>query len=74
MKGMGTKNILPIPKPGYTDIKPWDSLKQLDFVDFEGVKVWNNKMVHVKLETEVGRAFVMDIREDPKNHIYFKLI
>jgi hypothetical protein len=74
IKGMGTKNILPIPKPGYMDIKPWNSLKRLDFVNFEGLKVWNNKIVYVKLETEVGLVFVMDIREDPKNHIYFKLI
>ncbi|KAM3067149.1 hypothetical protein ACMFMG_011703 [Clarireedia jacksonii] len=60
MKGMGTKNALPTPKPGCTDIKPWDSLKQLDFVDFEGVKILKDAMVQVLLGKRRSRSGVCD--------------
>jgi hypothetical protein len=75
MMGLGTQNAMPLPKARFAGIKPWASLKPLDFVRFGDLQIDKDRLVHVNLEGGVvGLALVIEIREDTNSRHYFNLM
>ncbi|KAH8750136.1 hypothetical protein F5882DRAFT_386544 [Hyaloscypha sp. PMI_1271] len=75
MMGLGTQNAMPLPKTGFAGVKPWGSLKPLDFVRFGDLQIDKDRLVHVNLEGgAVGLALVVEIREDTNNRHFFNLM